>query len=121
MMAQPTMEKLIGIILLVGIGLAIVFVFIGGALYLWQFGGQSLQTELLQADAYQAHPTSIWQLALSFTPLGIIELGLIILVATQIMRVALLTFFYIRVRDVWFTLISLFILTTLLYSFFWRD
>lgn len=121
MLTQQKMEELIGTVLLIGIALSLVLVCIGGAFYLWQYGGQPLHTELLQDDVFKASPIHILQLALSLTPLGIIELGLLILVATQIMRVALLLFFYIRLRDYWFILISVFILMILLYSFLWHE
>ncbi|MCW5582845.1 MAG: DUF1634 domain-containing protein [Gammaproteobacteria bacterium] len=59
--------------------------------------------------------------ALSLSPLAIIELGFLVLVATQAIRVAMLVWFYFVTQDYWFTSISIFILITLIYGFIWRS
>lgn len=113
-------ERAIGVLLLIGTTLSAVLVLSGGIMYLWQHGGENMQTELLVSDNYSVNIRQIWRIALSMTPLGMIEVGLIVLVATQILRVGLLVWFYTVIRDFRFTLISLFIFTILLYSFLWE-
>lgn len=120
MFSVKKLQEIMGILLLIGISLSASLVCIGGLLFLWQHGGESIQTEWMQLSTAPINRSSIWQLAFSFTPLGMIELGLLLLVFTQIIRVALLCGFYAVIKDYWFTFISTFILCVLVYSFFWR-
>jgi len=121
MLTTPKMERMIGALLLIGTAISAALVLFGGIMYLWQHGGENMQTELLVSDNYSINIRQIWHIALSLTPLGIIELGLIALVTTQILRVGMLVWFYAAIRDYRFTLISVFIFVTLLYSFLWRN
>ncbi len=90
-------------------------------MYLLQFGSNNMHTELVETTSYATNMTLIWHTALSFSPLGLIELGLLTLVVTQIMRVGLLVWFYSATQDYLFALISLFILLALIYSLIWRN
>ena len=120
MMTKNKMQDYMSIILLIGIFASIILVLLGGSLYLIQYGNESYLTSLPLTDAY--HPTinQVWHIALSFTPLGLITLGLLMLVLTQMVRVALLIWFYAMLEDYWFTIISTFILFVLMYSLLWR-
>jgi uncharacterized membrane protein len=62
----------------------------------------------------------IWNDAVSLAPRGLIQLGLLFFVVAQVLRIALTTGFFIKLRDWKFVLISLFILAVTSYSFFWR-
>lgn len=121
MLTAHKMEELIGLTLLFGTLASLMLVIVGGGWFLLQHGGENLQTELMQINNQPVTIQQIWLNALSFTPLGIVELGLLLLVVTQIIRIALLVWFYAAVRDIGFTLISIFILLILVYSFIWRD
>jgi uncharacterized membrane protein len=121
MVSIKKMQALISILLLIGIFISALLVIIGGTLYLVQYGHNNWQTELLQADTYQLSVIHLWETALSFTPVGMIELGLLSLVATQILRVALLCWFYTAQRDYWFMFFTFFILLVLIYSSFLRN
>lgn len=121
MVSTHKMEELIGLILLIGTLVSLILVLVGGTWFLMQHGGENLQAELIQSDTYQTTMKQIWLIALSFTPIGIIELGLLLLIFTQILRIALLVWFYAVIRDLGFMLISIFILLILIYSFIWRD
>ncbi|VVC76956.1 hypothetical protein AQUSIP_22830 [Aquicella siphonis] len=120
MQTNKTMEEIMGLILTAGMMIACCMVIIGGSMYLYQNGGNSLQSELFQTENYHTSIAMIWHTALSFSPMGIIELGLLTLVGTQVVRVAMLVWYYGVTHDFWFASISLFILVTLVYSFFWR-
>lgn len=114
-------QRTISLLMLLGILISATLVLIGGALYLQQYGYENLRVELLQTDIYQASVIEMLkEVFLSLSPLGIVELGLLSLVATQILRVGLLAIYYIYIKDYWFTLISTFILLMLIYSFLWR-
>lgn len=121
MLTNKKIEQMIGMILLIGTLISTAFVATGGMLYLIQEGSQPIHLDTWQAGDAPTTLKSIWQDTRALTPLGIIECGLLFLVITQILRVALLTCFYALIRDYWFTFISAFILLTLLYSFIWRQ
>lgn len=117
MPSTKTTQHVMSQFMLFGTLTAMAIVFIGGALYLWQHANQPLQTELLNLR----EPMSLlrtWQDLQTATPIGLIELGLGLLIATQVLRMAFLIEFYLRVRDYWYTFFSTFILTAILYSLF---
>lgn len=118
MLARRKIEEIIGVLLLIGIFISTALVLIGGTLFLWENGTENI---LALPLINQTNLTEVWQFAFTFTPLGIIELGLLSLVMVQVLRVALLCGFYVIIRDVWFTLISTFILCVLIYSIIWRN
>lgn len=117
MLARRKIEEIISVLLLIGIFVSTALVLVGGILFLWQSGNENI---LALPLIHQSNLTEVWQFAFSFTPLGIIELGLLSLVMIQVLRVALLCGFYIITRDIWFTAISTFILCVLVYSIVWR-
>ncbi len=121
MLSVKKMEEFIGVVLLIGTLLSAVLVIIGGVMYLLQHGSENVQYELLQTSIARTTIKQIWQYAFSFTPLGIVELGLLMLVATQTVRVALLCWLFTMIRDYRFLMISVFILIMLIYSSFWRN
>jgi uncharacterized membrane protein len=121
MLSIKKMQTLMSFILLTGTLLATALVMIGGILYLLQSGNDSIQNEWLPVHTSSLSIKQIWQFAFSFSPLGIIELGLLLLVATQTIRVALLCWFYTMIHDYKFVMISAFILILLIYSSFWRE
>lgn len=116
MMTTAKMQKAISLILLTGTGLAALLVTVGGTMLLWQHGGISLQTELLNQSQYHAGFKEIRHLLYNETSVALIEIGLLCLIMTQVARVALLACFYAMTRDTAYTLISLFILSILIYS-----
>lgn len=122
MFKHKTMQKLLGAILLSGTLISLAIVTIGGVLYLMQNGTDLMSFSELRIPPNQAMTTQqIWTLAFSFSPLGIVALGLLLLVTTQLLRVGLLLIYYTAIRDYWFILISGFILAVLAYSFIWRE
>jgi uncharacterized membrane protein len=120
MPTEHKIENIIGVLLLVGVSISGALVFCGGILYLWLHGADNMQTELLVSDNYSIHIRHFWNIAFSLEPIGIIELGLIALVTTQILRVGLLVWFYADIRDYKFMCISLFVFIVLIYSFLGR-
>jgi uncharacterized membrane protein len=121
MLSTKEMQNTISLILLSGTLLSAALVIIGGIMYLSEHGSQIMPFELLQTDMVPTSMKQVWQFALSFSSLAIIELGLLLLVATQMVRVALLCWFYAMQKDLAFLFISLFVLVILIYSCFWRS
>lgn len=110
----------ISTVLLVGILIAISLVLMGGILFVIEHSDVGLKTELLQEKNYPIHIEQIWASVLSLSSIGLIQLGMVILVAMQMLRVAMLIVLYALLKDFSFVLIGLFILTVLFYSFFWH-
>jgi len=117
MITTTAMEKKLGSLLLIGTLLATAIVLFGGVWYLVQNGATSVDFHLLQ-NVPLISTVSVWQSALSFSPLGIVQFGLLVLVATQIMRVSVLFIFYLLQRNVWFSMFCGFVLVMLIYSLF---
>lgn len=120
MVTVKQIQTKIGLILTVGTLLAAGMVIIGIILFLMQSGNQSIQDYLAHPTYNFTHLSNIWNMALALKPLGIIELGLIILILTQMLRVGLLVWFYIAVSDYYFTVFSLFTFIVMMFSFFSR-
>lgn len=116
MLTEIKLNHWMGRILHVGILLSIVLVMAGGISFLLQHGGESLQNNIFLSTNYDIDILQIWRSKLLFSPIGLIELGLLTLVMAQILRVALLSYYYIAIRDYWFMIFSLFILSIILYS-----
>ena len=116
-----SMETMMGLILTIGMFLSAVLVFLGGVIFLFQHGSENIHSHFIMSESYQTNTHHILESVLAFSPIGMIELGLLTLVATQIIRVALLVLFYGITRDYWFSFFSLFIMTVLVYSFFWSN
>lgn len=114
MISSNKMQANLAIILLLGTLIATVLVLIGGSIFLWHHGQEVLQLKLLGTSHFNIN---IRHLDFSYSPLFLIVLGLLALVATQILRVLLLVFYYGSIRDYKFMVISLFVLFVLLYSF----
>lgn len=110
MLSIKQMDTIMSFILALGTLFSLLLVMTGGGLYLLQHGNEMMNTESLQTTIYPF-----------FSPLGMIKSGLVALIATQILRIGLLVWFYAVLRDYRFTFISFFILAVLLYSSFLRN
>lgn len=117
---HKSIEVIMGLILTTGMIIASILVIIGGAIYLFQNGMHNMQSELFQTATYDTNISAILRGAMTFSSVGIIELGLLVLIGTQLVRVAMLVWYYCITQDFWFASISAFILLTLVYSLFWR-
>lgn len=105
MISEIKLKNDMGIILQAGILISIALVLLGGCWFLYLHGDETFTTVI-------AHPPYA-----AITPVKIINLGLYILVAAQILRVALLCLYYTLIFDEWFMFFSYFILFVILYSF----
>ncbi len=119
-MSRTSLQLAIAWILNLGVVLALLLVMTGGVILLYQDGHQPLDNFLMQASQITINPLNLWQDALLLTPVSLIELGLFVLIGTQVLRIALLALFYIVTHDKWFTLFSIFILAAMISSFFLR-
>lgn len=103
-------ERLIGIVLRIGLWLSVLVVFVGGIFYLIQCGGEPIQYKIFQTKSFISNCSARF----------IIDIGLLFLVFTQIFRVLLTAWLFLKQKDYFFTSISLYIFSVLIYSIFLR-
>jgi uncharacterized membrane protein len=110
-------EQIIGIMLRVGVILSAVVVMAGAALYLWRHGQEHPDFGVFHGVPDDLkHPGSIVQVALGGHGRGLIQLGLLLLIATPIARVAFSVFAFERQRDWTYVGITFLVLAVLVYS-----
>jgi uncharacterized membrane protein len=115
-------EQLLGNLLRAGVLLAATVVLVGGAVYLLHHGQEprpALQKfrEDAEAPEYRS-PTGIVGEALTGRGRGLIQLGLLLLIATPVARVVFSVFAFARERDTTYVVLTLIVLGVLLYSLF---
>jgi uncharacterized membrane protein len=116
-MSQKRFESVIGMLLRAGVVLAAAFVLAGGVLYLQKYGGVKPDYHIFRGEASDLRSIrEIFMGALAGRPRGLIQLGLLILIATPIARVAFSVVAYIAERDWLYTAITLIVLAILIYS-----
>ncbi len=117
-------EQLIGKLLRAGVLTAAAVVLLGGLAYLWQ---HTWEDELTRLREFQGEPaelrslTGIVSQALALRSRGLIQLGLVLLIATPVARVALSAVLFARQRDWLYVAVTLLVLCVLLYSLFWEQ
>ncbi|GAB1544706.1 hypothetical protein NUACC21_73820 [Scytonema sp. NUACC21] len=111
------LEQLLSNLLRYGVLIASTLVFVGGLLYLIRNGHEPAQYQFFQGEPPQlCSPSGVIDAVLSGSYRGIIQLGLLLLVATPILRVILSLFFFLRQRQYNYVVITLIVLTALIYS-----
>lgn len=125
---QPTlgsaaqMEKLIGVALLVGVLLSAIIVSFGGVVYVWRHSGSTVHYRVFRGE-----PSDLRNLegiaadVETFSGRGIIQIGLMLLVGLQLMRVVLTGALFLISRDKLYIVISTIVLGLLLYGIFWES
>lgn len=119
MPSAQTMQETISLILLIGTLLSLLLVLTGGGIYLYEYGGSPFMVPL-QDNFHSMNFLGILKSAFSFTAFGFIQLGVLTLILTQVLRVGLLVWFYMRMQDYYFALISLLITVVLIISLIWQ-
>lgn len=115
------MELMIGVLMRMGLWLSVLIVLVGGGLYLIQNGDELIHYQAFAEEPKQLHTIpGILRSAATFSAVGIIQFGLLVLILTQVVRTAMTAWLFAEERDYLFTGISLMILAILIYSIFWR-
>jgi uncharacterized membrane protein len=120
MISEKKLKLIMAILLQISIVVAVFLVLTGGIIYLWQHGQDPLELHIAANANYSFSLFSIWHSAILFSPLGLIQLGMLVLVLAQVLRVGLLCGYYTYIRDYWFMAFSYFILGVILYSLIWQ-
>ncbi len=117
------LEKVLGNLLRAGVLLAATVVLAGGILYLIHYGDQKTSSSrVFQAPEEVPELTTFsgtYHWALQGHSRGIIQLGLLLLVATPIARVAFSAVAFALERDRTYVVLTLVVLAVLLYSLIW--
>jgi uncharacterized membrane protein len=110
-------EIVVGKLLRTGVISAASVVAVGGLIYLWRHGLAHPDYNVFRGEpADLRNLGGIWKDAISFRGRGIIQLGLVLLIATPIARVAFSVYGFARERDYQYVFITLIVLGLLAYS-----
>jgi uncharacterized membrane protein len=127
-MARPAIsehdiELSLASLLRAGVLAAAALVLAGGVIYLGRYGGTRPHPETFAGEPEDLKTFGgIVNAALALRGRGLIQLGLVVLIATPVARVAFSLYAFARQRDRAYVLITAFVLTLLLASLFqvWR-
>jgi uncharacterized membrane protein len=110
-------EQVIGTLLRVGVITAASIVLLGGICYLIRLGSARPDYQVFKGEPSELRSVSgiIHNLA-SLRCRGLIQFGLIFLIATPVARVAFSVFAFLRERDHTYVVITLIVLAVLIYS-----
>jgi len=110
-------EDLIGILLRVGVTLAAAVVLFGGTVYLIRHGFESPQFHVFKREPSDLRtPSGIVKGALAFRARGLIQLGLLLLIATPLARVAFAVVAFALEGDRLYVVVALIVLAVLVCS-----
>ena len=112
-------EVIIGNLLRAGVSLAALVVIAGAVVYLARHGRSPADYRLFHGEPSDLRSIGgIWHDALSASGRGIIQLGLLLLIATPIARVAFSIFGFAEERDWFYVGVTVVVLVVLLGSLF---
>ena len=113
------LDLTIGRLLRYGVFLSVAIVLIGTIIYFIKHGSEIPNyTKFTMVPAELRRPVGIIDQALHFTGNGIIQLGLLTLIATPIARVLFSVIAFLRQRDYLYTVITVIVFLILMFSFF---
>lgn len=111
------LEKLIGNLLKYGVTIASAIVLLGGVLYLIRHGSEPADYHIFRGEPAEFRsPAGVVTAILSGSRRGIIQFGLLVLIATPIARVAISLLTFLRHRDFTYVIVTLCVLAGLIYS-----
>ena len=114
---EHEVELLLGRLLQVGVAIAGVVVLAGGVLYLLRHGGGRPHYGTFVGEPVELRSlTGILGATMAMRGRGIIQLGLLLLIATPVARVAFSLLAFLRERDRAYVVITSFVLALLLLS-----
>ena len=112
-------DRAIGLLLRAGVISSALVVLVGGVIFLARHGTEPPDYRTFRGEPSELrHPAGIVRSAAEGSGRGIIALGLLLLIATPVARVAFSVYTFARQRDWTYVAITLFVLAVLLYSLF---
>lgn len=118
--SDEQVEQVVGNLLRVGVILSSLIVLTGGILYLWQDGSRPARQEIQGPGDRESvrRVGDVLREAWHLQSEALIELGLLLLIATPIARVVFSVVAFAGQRDFTYVLITLLVLVILIYSLF---
>jgi uncharacterized membrane protein len=114
---EKRMDEIMGRLLQAGVILSALFVLAGGAVYVARHPEPITDYRVFQGEPEELRTISgIFHEALAFRGRGLIQLGLLILIATPIARVAFSVVAFLYQRDWTYVVVTLIVLGLLVYS-----
>lgn len=111
------MEQIIGNLLRAGVFLAALLVFVGGIAYVAHFGAVAPRDGVFRGEPAELRSVpGILRGALVLDSLSVIQLGLLVLLATPVVRVAFSVVAFLLQQDRLYALVAAVVLSVLLYS-----
>ena len=115
--AEKRMDEIMGRLLRTGVILAAAFVLAGGVVFLARHPEPVTNYHVFQGEPEELRTVpGIFHEALAFRGRGLIQLGLLILIATPIARVAFSVVAFLYQRDRTYVVVTLIVLGLLVYS-----
>ena len=112
-------ENAVGTLLQTGVSLAAAVVFIGAIIYLVRHGREAAQYHIFHGEPADLKTLSgILHQVAGFHGRGFIQLGLLLLIATPVARVAFAVWGFAEEKDKMYVAFTLLVLAILLYSLF---
>ncbi|MGI6294588.1 MAG: DUF1634 domain-containing protein [Armatimonadota bacterium] len=118
-LSDEQIEQVIGNLLRFGVLLAAAVVFMGGVVFLTRHHASPSYHIFRGEPRSLRRVPEIARLAFSFSGRGLIQLGVLLLIAVPVVRVALSLLAFIIQRDRIYVVVTLVVLSVLLYSLFW--
>jgi uncharacterized membrane protein len=117
--ADQKMDQIMGGLLRTGVVLAAAIVFVGGVLLLSRHRLPVTNYRVFHGEPAEFRTISgIFREALAFHGRGLIQLGLLVLIATPVARVAFSFFAFLYERDWTYVFVTVLVLGLLVYSLF---
>jgi uncharacterized membrane protein len=115
-MTEKRMDEIMGRLLRTGVILAAAFVMAGGGIYLVRHPEPVTNYRVFQGEPELRTVSGIFRGAFALHGRGLIQLGLLILIATPIARVAFSVVAFLYQRDWMYVAVTLMVLGLLVYS-----
>ena len=116
-LSDVRVEQIMGLLLRVGVLLAALVVLSGGIVYLCRHATEPAEHQAFQGEPREYRsPKGIVSSAWHGSGRGIIQLGLLLLIATPVARVVFSIAAFVLQRDLTYVVITLFVLAVLIYS-----
>jgi uncharacterized membrane protein len=113
------MDQIMAVLLRSGVLLAASLVFIGGVVYLSRHDLPTINYRVFQGEPQELRTVSgILREAAKFHGRGLIQLGLLVLIATPVARVLFSVFAFVYEKDWTYVAITMIVLALLCYSLF---
>lgn len=115
--SEQQLENLLSNLLKYGVLIASAVVLLGGILYLIRHGAEPAEYQFFSGTPSEfCSPKGVVEAVFSGSSRGIIQLGLLLLIAIPIVRVIVSLLAFIRRRDLIYIIVNLFVLAALTYS-----